>query len=73
MIPTYQITALNNPPELSPDVKILLKRSKNKLLILLKPETQPHCHHQQKKNYKTLNPINSQINPSINASHIIID
>lgn len=40
--PTYQITALNNPPELSPDIKIFLKWSKYKLLIFLKSEK----HHQ---------------------------
>lgn len=40
--PTYQITALNNPPELSPDIKIFLKWSKDKLLIFLKSEK----HHQ---------------------------
>lgn len=39
---TYQITALNNPPELSPDIKIFLKWSKDKLLIFLKSEK----HHQ---------------------------
>lgn len=47
--PTYQITALNNPPELSPDIKIFLKWSKDKLLIFLKSGK----HHQTTNKYNS--------------------
>lgn len=34
----YQVTSFKHSPELSPNIQVLLKRSQNKLLILLKSE-----------------------------------
>lgn len=49
---TYQITALNHSPKLSPNIQVLLKWSKNKVLILLKAEAITMPKHKKLKNIK---------------------